>query len=82
MILIFIIIAILVLFKLGPLNHLIKMDKEHQEKLQEKVAIQVGTDRPKPKGKHCPVHDWHWIEGTGHYCSWCKKTPRQIQEGF
>lgn len=50
-----------------------------QEEEEDTYALVGSADRPRPKGKHCPLHNWSWDEvNKRNICTWCNKTPTQI----
>ena len=86
---IFIIVLLLIILWGAPsMAHLAKIEKEKVEKfkameaeLQEESDSQpmiVGVARPKPKGKHCPLHNYVYNPEGKLFCTWCNKTSSQL----
>ena len=48
-----------------------------QEEEEETYALVGRADRPKPKGKHCPLHNYTYINDKL-FCTWCNKYSSQI----
>ena len=54
----------------------------------EEQAKKDGPKMPAVPEKACPPHSWNWYDQPGMekvsylWCKRCKKTPRQVSEGF
>lgn len=86
----FLIGALLAYFFVQTIRFLHAVDNKQREEFkakqeqvnnepEEDYALVGRADRPRPKGKHCPLHNWSYNELTHqNICTWCNKTPTQI----
>lgn len=79
-------VFVFLLFGVPFIQYVNRLEVEQKEKFrietseeEETYALVGRADRPRPKGKHCPLHNWSWDEiNNRNVCTWCNKTPSQI----
>lgn len=84
----FLIGALLAYFFVQTIRFLHAVDNKQREEFkakqeqvnnepEEDYALVGRADRPKPKGKHCPLHNYTYYNDKL-YCTWCNKYSSQL----
>lgn len=84
----FLLVGLFLYFFFNTVRFLHKVDEDQKAKLkaesqavleeEEAYSIVGQANRPKPKGKHCPLHNYIYDHNEKLFCTWCSKHPSQM----